>query len=192
MPVLSGEETSIGMIRQVVLRDGQVWEQFSANCQRMISGWCRNWNLSSADCDDVTQESLLVVLVKVHTFRRLGCGSFRAWLKAIAWRCRCELVARADSRQRLEAIAFRLQQTSEEIAILEAEFERLYRMEQLERCLLSVRQRVTRETWLAFEKHALEGLPAPRVASELGASVKAVYAARVRVLSMLREEWRHL
>lgn len=189
---LHGEDTSTGMILQALSGDEKAWERFANHCQRVISGWCRSWKLSHEDRDDTVQESLLVVLVKVHDFRRTGRGSLRAWLKAVAWRCRCEAIAKARNSQRLQQIQQRFREATNEIEELEQEFERLYELERLERCLLAVRQRVTPQTWAAFQKHAIERIPAPKVAAELGVTVEVVYAARSRVLSLLRAEWRRL
>jgi RNA polymerase sigma-70 factor (ECF subfamily) len=43
-------------------------------------------------------------------------------------------------------------------------------------------------TWKAFERTALDGLPAAEVAAELGLSSNAVFIARSRVLARLRQE----
>jgi RNA polymerase sigma-70 factor (ECF subfamily) len=147
------------MIVQALSGDGKAWERFASHCQRVISAWCRSWGLSPEDRDDTVQESMLVVLVKVHDFRRTGRGSLRAWLKAVAWRCRCEASARARSFQRLQEIRQRFREATNEIEELEQEFDRLYELDRLERCLLAVRERVTSQTWAAFQKHAIERMP---------------------------------
>ncbi len=43
-------------------------------------------------------------------------------------------------------------------------------------------------TWDAFHRFALDGIPAARVAAELGLTVNAVLLAKSRVLKRLREE----
>ena len=192
MGQLRDDDTSTGMIVQALTGDEKAWERFASHCQKVISGWCRSWNLSPEDRDDAVQESMLVVLVKVHHFRRTGRGSLRAWLKAVAWRCRCESIAKARNFHRLQEIQQRFRETTNEIEELEQEFERLYELDRLQRCLLAVRERVTSQTWAAFQKHAIERTPAPRVAAELGLTVESVYAVRSRVLSLLRSEWRRL
>ena len=42
-------------------------------------------------------------------------------------------------------------------------------------------------TWRAFRRTAIDGLPARRVAAELGLSVGAVYLAKARVLKRLQQ-----
>jgi RNA polymerase sigma-70 factor (ECF subfamily) len=43
-------------------------------------------------------------------------------------------------------------------------------------------------TWQAFLRHVLDGVPAPRVAEELGLSLNSVLLAKSRVLKRLRQE----
>ena len=43
-------------------------------------------------------------------------------------------------------------------------------------------------TWQACWEHVVQERPAPEVAAELGLTIGAVYAAKVRVLGRLREE----
>ncbi|HAV34256.1 MAG: RNA polymerase sigma factor [Planctomyces sp.] len=166
------------------------WNRFAEHCQGIIASWCRSRNLTEADRDDVVQESLLIVLMKIHQFRRVGRGSLRAWLRAIAWRCRCEAVSRSDSVLQLQESHQHFVLANDQISELEEEFERLRKLELLGRCLESVRQRVHATTWLAFQQLALQNIPGAQVAQQVGLSLEAVYAARWRVVGQLRSEWR--
>ena len=51
-----------------------------------------------------------------------------------------------------------------------------------------IRPRFEPTTWEAFRRFALDGKPAEAVASELGLTVNAVFIAKSRVLSRLRQE----
>jgi RNA polymerase sigma-70 factor (ECF subfamily) len=184
------DETSVGMLAGAVAGDPVDWNRFAEHCQRVIASWCRSRNLSEADRDDVVQESLLIVLMKIHQFRRVGRGSLRAWLRAIAWRCRCEAVLRSDSVLQLQESHQQFAAASDQISELEEEFERLRRLELLEECLASVRQRLQPTTWLAFQQLALQNIPGAQVAQQVGITLEAVYAARRRVVLQLRREWR--
>jgi RNA polymerase sigma factor (sigma-70 family) len=183
------EETSMGMVQRVLSGDGKAWDRFAAHCQRVILSWCRVNNVSDTDLDDIVQESLLVVLVKVHEFRRTGSGSLRAWLRAIAWRCRCEAIAKSRSFQRLKESQQLYDRATADIESLEKEFDRLQELDCLERCLAEVRSRVQPLTWMAFQKHALEKIPGAMVSRDLGVPLESVYAAKWRVLRILRANW---
>jgi RNA polymerase sigma-70 factor (ECF subfamily) len=168
------------------------WNRFALHCQRVIAVWCCGRNVSQVDREDIVQQSLLVVVMKVHQFRRAGRGSLRAWLRAIAWRCRCEAVSRSESAQQLQDSHTGFLQASDQIRELEDEFERLSRLDLLQRCLVAVRQRVQPRTWAAFQLTALENMAGAAVAEQLGLSLEAVYRARWRVVAQLRIEWRRL
>ena len=186
------EETSVGMLARVVSGDANAWERFAQHCSRVILSWCRKRSFSPVDTDDVVQESMLVVLVRIHEFRRLGRGSLRAWLRAIAWRCRCDEIAKSKGQLRLQELQSRYQEATSDIEMLEQEFERLHHMDCLERCLAAVRERVQPATWLAFQKHALEKKSGPEAAAELGVSLESIYAAKHRVLRLVGIEWRRI
>lgn len=189
---LANEETSVGMLARVVSGDSDAWERFAHHCGRVILSWCRRRNFSQVDADDVVQESMLVVLVRIHEFRRLGSGSLRAWLRAIAWRCRCDEVSKSKGHLRLLELQARYRQATSDIELLEQQFDRLHEIDCLERCLAAVRERVQPATWLAFQKHALEKKSGPAASKELGVSLESIYAAKHRVLRLLGLEWKRL
>ena len=56
------------------------------------------------------------------------------------------------------------------------------------RVLELIQPKVAPKTWEAFRRQALDATPADVVALELEMSVDAVYAAKSRVLKMLRQE----
>jgi RNA polymerase sigma-70 factor (ECF subfamily) len=57
-----------------------------------------------------------------------------------------------------------------------------------QKLLAAVRPDFSPSTWEAFQKFALDGLPAVVVAGELGISENAVIQAKSRILKRLREE----
>jgi RNA polymerase sigma-70 factor, ECF subfamily len=61
-------------------------------------------------------------------------------------------------------------------------------MHALEQLMAVVQPDFTPATWEAFRRFVVDGVPAGRVAEELGLSENAVILARSRVLKRLREE----
>lgn len=184
-------DTSAGMIRRIQSGDGASWRQFHERCHAVISDWCR-WNrVSEADAEDVLQETLLVVVSKIAGFRHLGPGSLRAWLRAIAWRCWCEALARTERTDAAE-LAIRYQQATDEIAALEAEYERLRQVDILERAMATVRQRVEAHTWQAFWSTAMDGLSGQDAGDALGMTADCVHSARARVQRLISREVRRI
>jgi RNA polymerase sigma-70 factor (ECF subfamily) len=187
----SAGHTSAGLLaclRQEPV-DQEAWTLFVRRYGRQIYHWCRRWRLQEADAQDVTQNVLVKLAVKLRTFDYDPSRSFRAYLKALtnyAWR---DLLASrkrpgagsGDSqvREALEAVparddpARRLDEEGERAA-LEAAFGR-------------VRRRVEPHTWDAFRLTALEGLSGAAAAERLRMKVATVFKARSKVQKMLKE-----
>ncbi len=185
-------ETSVGMLGRVQCGDGRAWSDFSRLCQQTILSWCRWKNIAASDADDLVQDSLVVVIAKIGDFRRTGKGSLRAWLRAIAWRCRSNAVGKSADIVDLRFLRDKFREATEDIELLEQEFERLQQLSHLERCMAVVRSRVEQTTWLAFQMQALEERGGAEVASSLGISVDAVHSAKARVLRLIGVEMRRM
>lgn len=184
-------DTSAGMIGRVQSGDIDSWQAFSRRCQSVLADWCR-WNrVRESDAEDVSQEAMLVVVSKIAGFRHSGRGSLRAWLRAIAWRCWCEAISKAD-RGDLVELAARFRETKSEIAAIEQEYERLTQMDILERAMAAVRLKVQPRTWEAFWQSAMEGGSGADVGARLDMTADCVHAARARVQRLISVEVRRL
>lgn len=160
---------------------------------RKIYGWCRRWGLRQAEAQDVTQNVLLELARQMGGFVYRPTGSFRGWLKTIAYRAWCDfLTARqrtvAGGGDPVLALLAVPAAGADLLAQLDEECER----ELLAEAMVRVRRRVQPHTWQAFQMMALEGQSAAEVAGRLGMQVGTVYVARGKVQKMLQEEIRQL
>jgi RNA polymerase sigma-70 factor (ECF subfamily) len=169
--------------------DQAAWVQFTERYGRKIYAWCRHWNLSEADAEDVTQNVLLKLTEKMQTFEYDPARSFRAWLKTVArhawsdyWSSRKAVVATGGSQ------VLELLQTVEAREDLIGRLEDAFDRELLEEAMARVRMRVTPRTWEAFERTALQGQSGAEVAQAVGMKVATVFVARSKVQKMLQEE----
>lgn len=185
-------ETSVEMLGRVQSGDSHAWNQVAEHCQQIILSWCRWRRVPISEVDDITQDSLVIVLAKIRDFRRKGRGSLRAWLYAIAWRCRCDAIGKAESFARLREVREKYQEATNDIAALEEEFERLRKIDLLDRCMSIVRSRVQQKTWDAFRLYALERVSGAEVAAMLDISVERVHAAKARVQRLIQVEMRRI
>jgi RNA polymerase sigma-70 factor (ECF subfamily) len=167
--------------------DSEAWREFSCRCFELIRQWCRWRHLHLAEADDVVQNSMLVVLKKIGCFRHSGRGSLRAWLRAIAWRCWSDAVARA-SRSQAEELNGQYELAVDEIAVLEAQYEQLRRTELMKQAMVIVRQRVRATTWQMFYRTALGDECGVKVAADMQVPLYVLYAARARVQRMLQQQ----
>src|SRR5581483_838058 len=62
------------------------WDEFVTRYARLIFRWCRRWGAQEADAEDVTQVVLLELARQMRGFVYDPGGSFRGWLKTVAYR----------------------------------------------------------------------------------------------------------
>ena len=118
-------------------------------------------------------------------------GAFRAWMKAILvnrlrdfWRARGRR-PRAPGESEIDAKLAQLEDPASELSQI---WNRQHDQYVLRQLLALVEPHFAPSTWRAFYLAALKGKRADVVAEELGISVNAVFIAKSRVLSRLRQE----
>ena len=141
--------------------------------------------------DDLVQEILRCVVAKVAEFRRRRTGSFRAWLRVITTNC-INLYWRKQSglppvvgREKAEAV---LSQLVDPNSSLDRSIDEEHDRYVVRRLIQLIEAEFRPETWRAFQRHVLDGLPPAMVAKELGVSENAVLIIRSRILKRLRDE----
>jgi RNA polymerase sigma-70 factor, ECF subfamily len=149
----------------------------------------------SEDVEDVAQEVLLVVHREVAGFERRRVGSFRSWLKTITIN-RMRAVWKARARQprvsQKDVTDDFLSQLEDPHSELSGQWNREHDEHVTQQILAIVRTDFKEKTWAAFQRFALDGVPAAQVAAELGLSLNAVVLAKSRIMARLREEARGL
>lgn len=185
----SDTQTSTTLLRQLRddPRDPSAWDRFVERYGVLIYRWCRHWGLQEADAEDVTQNVLVELLRQMRHFVYDRSGSFRAWLRVIAYRGWCRFI---EGQQRRGAVAASLQrlQSSEAYEDLLQQLTLADDREALEKAMAAVRERVQPHTWDAFRMQAIDGLSGNDVASRLKMNVGAVFVARSKVQKMIGDE----
>ena len=162
--------------------DQAAWGQFVELYFGLLLGWARALHLQEADAADLVQDVFTTLVRVLPTFQLDGQGSFRAWLRTVLlnrwrdWVRRRALLPRQAEETALTALPDRAGD-----AVLE---EQAYRRYLLGRALELLRDEFRPTTWQAFWEHGVRGGPA----AELGLTAGAVYAARFRVLTRVREQ----
>jgi RNA polymerase sigma-70 factor (ECF subfamily) len=188
-PPPSTSPTLLGRLRHDPA-DQAAWNDFVDRYGRTIYRWCRTWGLQEADAEDVTQNVLLELARQMHAFVYDAKGSFRGWLKTVAYRAWCDFL---DGRKRSttgsgDSAVFRLLDSVEARDELIRQMDDEYDRELLEQAMGRVRLRVQEHTWDAFRMTALDGQSGAEVAQQLQMNIGAVYVARSKVQKMIQEE----
>lgn len=186
-------ETSASLLDRVRQQtDSQAWQRLLAVYTPLIRGWLRrDVRLKEQDADDVVQEVLAVVARRIALFDRQRTGSFRAWLKSITLNCIRQILRKSqrhDGGAGGDDILERLQQLEDPLGLMSLQWDREHDEFVMKQLLTDVRRHFTDSTWRAFERVALDDASADDVAAELGMTANAVFIARSRVMTRLRQE----
>ena len=170
--------------------DADAWARFVALYTPMIYSWARRVGLKDQDAADLVQEVFVTLLQVLPTFRYDRQQSFRRWLRTLTlnkWR---------NARKKWDIQVLRGQSGDpNDLAVadqLEQIWETEYQQHLVKRALAIMRADFQERTWRACWEMVAANRPAAEVAAELGLTVGAVYAAKVRVLDRLRHELRGL
>ena len=138
---------------------------------------------------EVSQDVLLKLAKRIRQFTYDDQQSFRAWLNVVVKNCIVDvcrerkdaLLGDAD-----ELVAALTQSSSQSREELESQLENDHGL--LLRAMALVQQRMQPVAWDAFKRRAIDEVPGPEVARELGISVAAVYQHTSRVKKLLKSE----
>jgi RNA polymerase sigma-70 factor (ECF subfamily) len=168
------------------------WQRFVDLYSPLIRGWLRRHSLAPHDSDDVVQEVMTVIVRKLPAFQKEPrTGAFRGWLRSITvncvrefWHRRCGkagTVASAD----VDKVLNELEDPASDLSGL---WDREHDRHVMQQLLEMIRPNFEANTWKAFCRVALDGLSATETAAELGMTVNAVFIAKSRVMTQLRQE----
>lgn len=184
-------DTSVDLLRQIAKRDEGAWEEFAVRYSAFLRAWCDRWDVPPEDAEDLIQDTFLKVLARVSDFQRERVGSFRAWIKTVAWHSWCQVIQRVDRQRNIE-VAERFRRSQLSLESLEDGLERLIREELLSIGMAETRRRVDPKTWEAFRLLTFEGLSGAETAQRLGLSIPSVYMAKCRVQRGIMRELKRL
>lgn len=179
-------------------RDTDAWREFVQLYGPVVYRFARNRGLQDADAADLMQDVLRSVARNAHRMEYDPArGTFRGWLYTVtrnkiynfltAQRNRPKGTGDSDAHERLDATPAR-----DDGEGPDAEWEKEYQRRLSARAMERVKDEFQPATWRAFWETAVEGKPAAEVGAGLKMTPGAVYVAKSRVLSRLRDEVRKM
>lgn len=171
--------------------DHSAWSGFIERYQGPVASFCRKTGLSQEDADDVAQETMMAFL---EAYRRGGYQRGRGRLSQFLFGIARHKIQHARRKTGAAArqfshgvdVAEALANVADSDALQQV-WDREWRESILMQCLARVREEVTPQTYDAFRLVAVEDLEPARVAEQLGMTRNAVFIAKHRVATRLRQ-----
>jgi RNA polymerase sigma-70 factor (ECF subfamily) len=177
------------------LRDGgdhRAWRQFVDVYATLVYGYARKQGLQDADAADLTQDVLRSIAGAIGRLDYDPArGSFRGWIFTVVRNKVRNFHADRNRREQASgesSVQERLEAQPDRDSADAADWEREYEQHLFNRAAELVKNSFQDSTWQAFWHTAVQGDPPEAAARKLGMSVGAVYIAKSRVLSQLREQ----
>ena len=184
--------TSASLLARARDADAGAWARLVDLYTPLVRGWLARVGVRADDGDDLVQEVLAVVVRRLPEFRHnQRTGAFRAWLRAIAVNCARDFWKARRLRPAAPGgsdFAGYLAQLEDSTHPLAEAWDREHDVHVTRHLLARLRPEFEPRTWEMFRRFVLDGLPAAQVAAEAGTTPNAVFIAKSRVLSRLRQE----
>ena len=172
----------------------RAWSQYNARYQPLIVSVARRLGLSDQDAQDAAQETLFAF---ADSYRKgkydRDKGRLRHWLLAIATRKIRDFQRRQHRLRMVDAPnkTMLMDGLADQDAVGQV-WEAEWRRTLMQECVNEACRNLEAKTTAAFELFVLQEWPADRVAAHLGISSNAVFKAKRRVLSRMREVYTYL
>ena len=170
--------------------DGVSWTEFLGIYQPVVLRMAKRRGLQDADAEDVMQQVFVSISRSIDRWTASDAAPpFRAWLTTVARNAITKALTRRpqDMATGSTSVAELLnaQPESEGMAV---EMQAEARREIIRWASESIQAEFTTETWNVFWQTSIEGASIAEVAASTGRSAGAIYVARHRVISRLKEK----
>ncbi len=170
-------------------QDGAAWVKLVKRYQGRITAWCLKQGLQLADAENVSQEVLYRLTRKIHMYDPKK-GPFPTWLRRVTIHV-CSTYRRKQAKAPTgsgdTAHMMRLQEVQDDTTGFWEGIDAAGDREMLQSALVLAQAKVSKEAWTIFRLAALEKMPGPDIAGQLGISAQSVYSTRHRVLVVVKE-----
>jgi RNA polymerase sigma-70 factor, ECF subfamily len=184
--------TSVSLLDRlkVARPDASDWNRLQGIYLPLIGRWLARVPGLGVEADDLAQEVFVVLIREIPRFERQREGAFRAWLRQVTVN---KVRSHRRKRHRRPTVGLDpangfLDSLADPNGDLAREWDLDHDRHVFQNLLAIVQPDFQATTWEAFRRFALDGLPAAKVAEEMGLTVNSVVQAKSRVLKRLREE----
>lgn len=177
------DSTPISLLKRASSgNDPEAWGKLVDLLLPKMLDWSKRFNLNPCDRDDIIQDLFIYLLQKLPEFQYDPKKTFLGWLRTLLNHRIIDLFRGRRFHGSIDGYA------PEETDLPQLEEEE-FQAWIYERALELSRSQFSEKTWKAFWLHAIQGIPAAEVASELELKISSVYVAKQRVQTYLRNEF---
>lgn len=187
------QTTSVSLLERLANTGADAdWQKLLSIYRPFIEKVVKGYPVLASYADDVSQEVVMVLMRELPVFQRQRTGSFRAWLRGVTVN-QLRAALRKVQRQPKSSAEFSvstelIESLADPMSIAAKEWDEEHDRAVMQRVIEIVRPTVQEQTWLAFERYAIQDEAPAKVAEELGLSLNSVLLAKSRVLRRMREE----
>ncbi len=175
-----GYTTDSGLLRRMAAEEEQAWVEFDRKYRSMILAVGKRQGISPADSEDLVQEVMRICCRRIgHFFYDRNRGHFRSYLFAIIKNAAWQML-----RKNREPEPEILDEYEKGIDLV---FMKEYEDFLIEAVLNLLKERVSSQTYSAFEMLTIQELPVDEVSRITRKSPATLYLIRHRCLRILRE-----
>lgn len=167
-------------------QDDVAWRRFIDLYTPLILRWGSRLGLSGAETEDLAQDVMAKLVVKMAEYEYDAARSFRSWLKTVSQNQARDFLRRRSTQQRLLAnVGNQLDDHEPAVDFLsEQEYSDLLIKRAIELMEADFEPTTCKACWMSV----VDQKPAAEIAAELGITANAVYLARSKILRRLRSE----
>lgn len=191
MPRLPETRASL-ILRLPSVDDAEAWREFVSIYEPFVFRFARRGGLQDADASELVQNVMLSVARAVGRWKPDSArGRFRAWLFRIARNQLLDILAKRSRDQATHGAISNSELIDPVCSSASNDHDKLHsaqRRELFRWASERVKSCVKLQTWQAFWMTAVEDQGPESVATQLKMTTGAVYIARSRVISRLRDE----
>ena len=158
------------------------WQRFCEIYYPLVCQWCATALKGNEEYLDVAQDVFLEIHQKIRTFKRIGEGSFRLWLKTII-----QTKISEYNKKKFPSLISYIELDREVGVSFGRDWDERYVSEVFSKACKYISAEFESNSWTAFVKTHFEGADPDIIAKELGITTNAIYIARYRILKRLKE-----
>jgi RNA polymerase sigma-70 factor (ECF subfamily) len=188
----SDNGTRLSLLQRASDRESVAWSELVDLYAPLVAYWCRRRGVPSADLPDIVQDVFMAVSRRLSTFQARGeNGSFRSWLWTITSNKILDhgrRVSRHISPVGGSSALMAMEQVPDSTLLDDEPSSEDVLQDLFRRGLAQVRDEFETNSWQAFWRTAIDGIPTATVAEELKMTPAAIRQARSRILRRLRQQ----